>query len=119
MACPRCRGIVEAEPARAQRRIEALAKERPASASPAPGATTTGAGDLETTWCDECGVGYVGNVAFRDRAMLEIGRTEHERLLRAIAMTDRCASCAVAFFMGARCPRCRIDYREAPACGSG
>jgi hypothetical protein len=119
ITCPHCRGIVEAEPARAQRRIDAPEEDRTPGASPAPGGNSARPGDDETNWCAECGIGYVGNVAFRDRAMLAVARTEHDRLLRAIAMTDRCASCAVAFFMGARCPRCRIDYREAPACGSG
>lgn len=119
ISCLRCRGILEAEPARAQRRIDAIKDHRPPRASAVPGGSTARFGDDEAAWCGDCRIGYVGNVAFRDRAMLAVGRAECDRLLRAIAMADRCASCAVAFFMGARCPRCRIDYREAPACGSG
>lgn len=63
-------------------------------------------------WCDACGLGMVGNVAFRDRKDYEAASKELERLLKAVRTLERCEYCAVALFMDARCPRCGISYKD-------
>ena len=61
-------------------------------------------------WCDECKVGLIGNVAFRDPKMFKAAAKEYERLLKAIKTSERCGTCGAAQFYGRRCPICRISY---------
>jgi hypothetical protein len=61
-------------------------------------------------WCRRCGIGMVGNVAFRDRKDFEAASRELEVLLHAVKESARCEDCAVAMFYGATCHRCRISY---------
>jgi hypothetical protein len=63
-------------------------------------------------WCASCGVGMVGSVAFRDRAEFEQALRERARLLRAVAESRRCETCAVALFFDGRCASCAIRYRD-------
>ncbi len=61
-------------------------------------------------WCDECKVGLIGNVAFRDPKMFKAAVKEYELLLKAIKTSERCGTCAAAQFYGRRWPICRISY---------
>ena len=68
----------------------------------------------EPGWCDGCGRGIVANLAFRNRADFNEILMERERLVAAIRLASHCDYCAVAFFVHGRCPRCGIDYKDAP-----
>lgn len=62
-------------------------------------------------WCDQCAVGMIGDVAFRDPKMFKAAAKQYELLLKAIKTSERCGTCAAAQFYGRRCPICRISYK--------
>lgn len=61
-------------------------------------------------WCERCGIGMVGSVAFRDRREYDMASKELERLLRAVKESARCEDCGVALFMGATCSKCGVTW---------
>jgi hypothetical protein len=58
-----------------------------------------------TGWCEGCGKGWIGRFAFTDANLHEATVREHRRLRRALALLERCESCAVAHFTGSGCPQ--------------
>jgi hypothetical protein len=66
-------------------------------------------------WCERCGIGMVGNVAFRDRREFDAASKEFELLLRAVKESARCEDCAVAMFMGATCHKCGLTWSDGVA----
>jgi hypothetical protein len=61
-------------------------------------------------WCQSCGRGVIGNVAFADRTLFEHAEAEHKRLLRGIALASTCDMCAMAAVAHRTCPKCQISY---------
>ncbi len=66
-------------------------------------------------WCEACGVGRVGNRAFRDRAEFEQLLQDLEILQIASEAADRCEYCAAAIVTDTECPYCRIEYKGGAA----
>ena len=66
-------------------------------------------------WCEACGIGIVGNTAYRDRKTFKKARREYERLLRAVEKSAECEMCAAAMIYDRRCPTCRISYENGKA----
>ena len=61
-------------------------------------------------WCEQHGVGMVGNVAVKNRRDFD-DAVEAVRILRiAIAAAERCVHCADAIVTDTTCPFCRIRY---------
>jgi hypothetical protein len=63
-------------------------------------------------WCDRCGIGMVGNVAFKDKKEFDAASRELDRLLRANRIADHCEFCAMALFQDTTCPKCNIAYQD-------
>jgi hypothetical protein len=63
-------------------------------------------------WCEQCKVGMVGNVAFKEKKDFEAASRELDRLLRAVRATQRCEQCAVALMQDATCLACGITYKN-------
>ena len=68
-----------------------------------------------TGWCKTCGVGMVGNIAFKSKADFERATEAFKRLLVAVRTAERCELCAAAIVYDTRCPTCRIQYRDGKA----
>jgi hypothetical protein len=63
-------------------------------------------------WCDKCRFGLVGNNRFDDHKLFDEAAAQFDRLLAAIELADRCETCPSAMMVDAKCPNCRIDYRD-------
>ncbi len=63
-------------------------------------------------WCDVCGRGMVGNVAFRDKKDYAAARKQFELLLRAVKESERCEMCSMLLFYGGVCQACDITYKN-------
>ncbi len=63
-------------------------------------------------WCDACGHGMVGNVAFRDKKDYAAARKQFELLLRAVKESERCEMCSMLLFYGGVCRACNIMYKN-------
>ncbi len=63
-------------------------------------------------WCDACGRGMVGNVAFRDKKDYAAARKQFDLLLRAVKESKRCEMCSMLLFYGGVCQACNITYKN-------
>ena len=63
-------------------------------------------------WCGTHGVGIAGLTAVDDRREFEALSRAYEVLLAAVAMSDRCETCAAAMVADGYCPVHRARYRE-------
>lgn len=63
-------------------------------------------------WCDTCGHGMVGNVAIKDKADFAHALKAYRRLLKAVELSARCETCAVALMSDGECTKCGKRYRD-------
>ena len=63
-------------------------------------------------WCEECGLGYVGNVMLRDREEFDQLSREYEVLLNAGERASICEICAAAMVQHSRCHIHRISFQD-------
>lgn len=63
-------------------------------------------------WCESCKIGRVGNAAYTDKEAFQSAAVEYGRLRQAVELSAKCENCAVAFFMGTKCLKCKISYKD-------
>lgn len=63
-------------------------------------------------WCERCKIGRIGPVAIRDREAYELAAHAADLLRAANEAAVRCDLCGVSVLTNARCPICRITYRD-------
>jgi hypothetical protein len=64
-------------------------------------------------WCDQGGVGMIGNVAIRDRRAFDRAAAAVTVLHKAVAMLPRCQYCAMAMVTDTECPVDRTTWKNA------
>lgn len=62
-------------------------------------------------WCETCKRGMLGNVSIKDKSEFERAVPELQRLYGAIEMLKKCDECALAFFSGGECTKCKLSYK--------
>jgi hypothetical protein len=77
-----------------------------------PAKVTCGVCAKADRWCDACGRGMVGNVAFREKKVYAAARKQFELLRRAVKESERCEMCSMLLFYGGVCSACKITYRN-------
>ncbi len=85
-----------------------LAQGKPQTRETLP--CTTCQGSDATIWCDRCGHGWVGNVAFTDPVQHSQAIEEYEHLVACVETAAVCEKCAAAKFSGMKCPTCKTTY---------
>ncbi len=88
-----------------------LAKGKPKAKS-ASSCSACKAHTGKPTWCESCKIGAVGNVAYTDKATYQSAAVEYGRLRQAVELSGKCEDCGVAFFMGTKCLKCNISYKD-------
>ena len=63
-------------------------------------------------WCERCKIGRIGPVAIRDREAYERAAHAADLLRAANEAAVRCEWCGVSVLTNARCPVCRITYKD-------
>lgn len=63
-------------------------------------------------WCERCKIGRIGPVAIRDREAYERAAHAADLLRAANEAAVRCEWCGVSVLTDARCPFCRITYKD-------
>lgn len=63
-------------------------------------------------WCERDKIGRIGPVAIGDRQAYELAAQAADLLRAANAAAVRCEWCGVSVLTNARCPVCRITYKD-------
>jgi hypothetical protein len=63
-------------------------------------------------WCADCNRGMIGRFAVTNRADFDSGRQGLDRLIQAIAQSDRCENCAMCIITNSQCLDCRKSYKD-------
>jgi len=66
-------------------------------------------------WCADCRRGMIGPFAITDRADFEAGRRDFDRMVKAVALSERCDYCAMAAVTDTACFKCKITYKDGDA----